>query len=70
MESTSFYSLHLANTLTTHEALVWFNPKIYCINSRIVADYKKSFINIDKNYPKDAFVTSDFAKISKITTTP
>lgn len=70
MESTSFYSWHLANTLTTHQALVWFKPKVHCINPRVICAYKKSFVDIDKTDPKDAFVIADFARVGKITTAP
>ncbi|NOW24294.1 transposase [Clostridium butyricum] len=70
MESTSFYSWHLANTLSSHEALVWFKPKVYCLNPRVIAAYKKSFVDMDKTDPKDAFVIADFARVGKITTSP
>ncbi|ALB45933.1 IS110 family transposase [Clostridium beijerinckii NRRL B-598] len=70
MESTSFYSWHLANTLSTHEALVWFKPKVHCMNPRVICAYKKSFIDMDKTDPKDAFVIADFARVGKITTAP
>ncbi len=70
MESTSFYSWHIANTLATHDALVWFKPKVYCLNPRVVCAYKKSFVDIDKTDPKDAFVIADFARVGKITTAP
>lgn len=70
MESTSFYSWHLANALATHESLVWFKPKVYCLNPRIISGYKKSFVDIDKTDPKDAFVIADFARVGKIVTAP
>ena len=70
MESTSFYSWHIANTLATHDALLWLKPKIYCLNPRVICAYKKSFVDIDKTYPKDAFVIADFARVGKITSAP
>lgn len=70
MESTSFYSWHLANVLATHDALIWFKPKIYCLNPRVICAYKKSFVDMDKTDPKDAFVIADFARVGKITTAP
>ncbi len=70
MESTSFYSWHIANTLATHDALVWFKPKVYCLNPRVVKAYKNSFIDIDKTDPDDAFAIADFARVGKITTAP
>ena len=70
MESTSFYSWHIANFLSSHEGLVWFKPKVYCLNPKIVANYKKTFVDIDKTDPKDALVIADFARVGKITSTP
>lgn len=70
MESTSFYSWHIANTLATHDALLWLKPKIYCLNPRVICAYKKSFVDIDKTDPKDAFVIADFARVGKITSAP
>ncbi|EHJ02141.1 LOW QUALITY PROTEIN: hypothetical protein CDLVIII_5671 [Clostridium sp. DL-VIII] len=70
MESASFYSWHLANTLAAHEALVWFKPKVHCMNQRVICAYKKSFIDMDKTDPKDAFIIADFARVGKITTAP
>jgi len=37
MESTSFYSWHLANILATREALICFKPKVHCMNLRVIA---------------------------------
>lgn len=70
MESTSFYSWHIANFLSCHEGLLWFKPKVYCLNPKIVANYKKTFVDIDKTDPKDAFVIADFARVGKITSAP
>ena len=70
MESTSFYSWHIANFLSCHEKLLWFKPKVYCLNPKVIANYKKTFIDIDKTDPKDAMVISDFARVGKITTEP
>mgnify|MGYP003365636839 FL=1 len=70
MESTSFYSWHIANFLSCHEGLVWFKPKVYCLNPKVIASYKKTFVDIDKTDPKDAMVISDFARVGKITSSP
>lgn len=70
MESTSFYSWHIANFLSCHEGLLWFKPKVYCLNPKTVANYKKTFVDIDKTDPKDAFVIADFARVGKITSAP
>ncbi|WP_338433355.1 transposase [Clostridium tyrobutyricum] len=70
MESTSFYGWHIANFLSYHEELLWFKPKVYCLNPKVIANYKKTFIDIDKTDPKDAMVIADFARVGKITTAP
>ena len=70
MESTSFYSWHIANFLASSEALVWFKPKVYCLNPRIINAYKKSFVDMDKTDPLDALAIADFARVGKITTSP
>lgn len=70
MESTSFYSWHIANFLSCHEDLVWFKPKVYCLNPKVISNYKKTFVDIDKTDPKDAMVISDFARVGKITSSP
>ena len=70
MESTSFYSWHIANFLSTNEALVWFKPKVYCLNPRVINAYKKSFTDMDKTDPLDALAIADFARVGKINTKP
>lgn len=70
MESTSFYSWHIANYLSCHEALLWFKPKVYCLNPKGIANYRKTFVDMDKTDPKDAFVIADFARVGKITSAP
>lgn len=72
MESTSFCSWHIANTLSINDALAWFKPKTYCLDLKVICAYKKSFVDIDKTDPKYAFVIADFARVSvsKITTAP
>lgn len=70
MESTSFYSWHIANFISSSEALVWFKPKVYCLNPRVINAYKKSFTDMDKTDPLDALAIADFARVGKITTKP
>lgn len=40
------------------------------MNPRVICAYKKSFVDIDKTDPKDAFVIADFARVGKITSAP
>lgn len=70
LESTSFYSTHIANFLSSSEELLPFKPLVYCLNPKSVANYRKSFIDIDKTDPLDAFVIADFARCGRITSEP
>lgn len=70
LESTSFYSTHIANFLSSSEELLPFNPLVYCLNPKSVANYRKSFVDIDKTDPLDAFVIADFARCGRITSEP
>jgi len=70
MESTSFYGAHIATFLSSSVELMAFKPYVYCLNPKIVANYKKSFVSIGKTDNIDAFVIADFARVGKITTEP
>ena len=70
MESTSFYSTHIANFLSSSEELLPFKPLVYCLNPKSVANYRKSFVDMDKTDPLDAYVIADFARCGRITSSP
>jgi transposase len=70
LESTSFYSTHIANFLSSHEQLLFHKPLVYCLNPKSVANYRKSFVDMDKTDPLDAFIIADFARCGKITSQP
>lgn len=70
LESTSFYGIHIANYLSSCELLAPFHTTVYCLNPKIVKNYKKSFIDLGKNDYIDAFVIADFARANRITTKP
>ncbi len=70
LESTSFYSTHIANFLSSNEELLYFNPLVYCLNPKTVANYRKSFIDMDKTDPLDAYIIADFARCGRITSKP
>ena len=70
LESTSFYGVHIANFLSSHETLASFRTAVYCLNPKTVANYKKSFIDLGKNDFVDAFVLADFARVGRITNKP
>lgn len=70
LESTSFYSTHLANFLSSNETLLFYKPMVYCLNPKSIANYRKSFVDIDKTDPLDAYVIADFARVGRITSQP
>lgn len=59
LESTGFYGVHIANYLSTCERLAPFSTRVYCLNPKEVAKYKKSFNSLDKNDGIDSFVIAD-----------
>lgn len=70
LESTSVYSIHIANFLSSSENLLPFNPKVYCLNLKTIVNYRKSFVDMDKTDPLDAFVITDFARCGRISSSP
>lgn len=70
MESTSFYGLHLANFLSSDSRILEHSPYVYCVNPKLIANYRKSFVGLDKTDSRDAFVIADFARVGRITTAP
>ena len=70
LESTSFYSTHIANFLSSNERFLYFNPLVYCLNPKTVANYRKSFVDMDKTDPLDAYIIADFARCGRITSKP
>lgn len=70
LESTSFYSTHIANFLASDELLLAYKPLVYCLNPKTVANYRKTFVDMDKTDPLDAYVIADFVRCGKITSKP
>lgn len=70
LESTSVYSIHIANFLSSSDELLPFNTKVYCLNPKTIVNYRKSFVDMDKTDPLDAFVIADFARCGRISSSP
>jgi len=70
LESTSFYSTHIANFLSSNEILLAYSPMVYCLNPKTIANYRKSFVDMDKTDPLDAYIIADFARCGRITSQP
>lgn len=70
LESTSFYSTHIANFLASNEILLAYKPLVYCLNPKTISNYRKSFVDMDKTDPLDAYIIADFARCGRITSEP
>lgn len=64
-EATGVYSFHLANYFSSHETLNNYNTEVYCINAHDSEKYRKSFNDIEKTDPSDAYVLADFARVGR-----
>lgn len=65
MESTSLYFFHIANFISTAQALSSFDTKIYCINPKTIHNYMKSYNEMPKNDFKDAWALADFGRVGR-----
>ena len=65
LESTSVYSIHIANFLSSCELLMPYKPYVYCINPKMTANYRKSYVAMDKTDPLDARLIADFARVGR-----
>lgn len=70
LESTSVYSIHIANYLSSCEELMGLKPYVFVLNPKCTANHKKSFIGLGKSDPIDAFAIADFARGGNIETEP
>lgn len=65
LEATSVYSIHIANYLSSCEALMPYKPYVYCLNPKATANYRKSYVAMDKTDPLDAYLIADFARVGR-----
>ena len=70
LESTSFYSLHIANYLSSDPTMLALHPSVYCLNPKQISNYRKSYVDLQKNDQLDAFLLADFARVGRIQTSP
>ncbi len=62
LESTGIYSFHTATYLSSNEELLAFSPLVYCINPKISAAYRKTFIDESKNDYIDSLLLANLAR--------
>lgn len=68
MESTSFYGVHVANYLSTSDKLKLYDVKVFCLNPKTVANYRKSFPGLGKNDGIDSLVLGQFIQDNRLFT--
>lgn len=70
LESTSVYSIHIANYLSSCEELLKFKTYVFVLNPKCTANHKKTFIGMGKTDPVDAYVVADYARGGNIESEP
>jgi len=70
LESTSFYSTHIATHLSDNQRLLSYKPRVFCLNPKMTANYRKSFIGLSKTDLQDAYIIADFARAGRIKQEP
>lgn len=70
LESTSFYGVHVANYLSTSDQLKPYDVKVFCLNPKTIANYRKSFTGLGKNDGIDSFLIADYVRAGRIETDP
>ena len=65
LESTSVYSVHISNFLASSEVLMPYKPYVFCVNPKATANYRKSYIGMEKTDPTDAYLIADFARVGR-----
>lgn len=70
MESTSFYGVHVANYLSTSDQLKPYDVKVFCLNPKTIANYRKSFTGLGKNDGIDSFIVADYVRAGLIEIEP
>lgn len=66
LESTSVYSIHIANYLSSCELLMPYKPYVFCLNPKATANYRKSYVAMEKTDSLDALLIADFARVGRI----
>ncbi len=70
LESTSFYGVHVANYLSTSDQLKPYDVKVFCLNPKTIANYRKSFTGLGKNDGIDSFLVADYVRAGRIEIDP
>jgi hypothetical protein len=66
LESTSVYSWHLQMFLAEEAKLAPFNPQIYIFNPKVVANFKRAYVDLPKDDWTDAWVIADRLRFGRL----
>ncbi len=69
-EATGWYWFHLFETLRSDPALQAWPSELFLLNPRLTANFKKSYVDLDKSDPIDAYVIADRLRWGRDITTP
>jgi len=69
-EATGWYWFHLFETLRNDPDLQAWPSELFLLNPRLTANFKKSYVDLDKSDPIDAYVIADRLRWGRDITTP
>lgn len=64
-ESTSVYDFHICAFLLDKFSTVGTPTEVYSVNAKTIANYKKSYVELEKSDPGDAMICADFARVGR-----
>jgi len=66
METTGLLWWHLSECLRNSQRLQHLSPAVYTINAKLVANFKKAYVEMEKTDPGDAFVIADRLRFGRL----
>lgn len=69
-EATGWYWFHLFETLRSDPSLQDWPSELFLLNPRLTANFKKSYVDLDKSDPIDAYVIADRLRWGRDITIP
>ena len=69
-EATGWYWFHLFESLRNNPELQTWPHELFLLNPRLTANFKKSYVDLDKSDPIDAYVIADRLRWGRDITTP
>jgi transposase len=66
IEATSIYGWHLQMSLAENQRLSLFNQQIYVFNPKVIANFKKAYVDLDKDDWTDAFIIADRLRFGRL----